>query len=145
MRTTKVVLGLALVWIGLGCAGMGEVAKQLSGAEVNVSEGTDAKVPANFPLPAPDGGTVLTVADLGMMGVKTTTVVYTLPGDAALDPIFAKYEEVMTAAGMTVNKVDSDGNRTVSGNKDKVTWTATTTPQDGKIMLSLVVADASGM
>ncbi|MCB9684118.1 MAG: hypothetical protein H6738_00785 [Alphaproteobacteria bacterium] len=144
MRTTKLVLGAAVLWLGLGCSGLTEVGKQLSGANMEISEGSGAELPADFPLPPPAGAKLVTVAKVGLMGVDTTTAVYEVASKGDADAAMTAATDAMKAAGMDVTDSTSDETHAVTGTKGTTTWTATATPQDDAFMVTLTLVDAGG-
>ncbi|MCA9490297.1 MAG: hypothetical protein KC621_10245 [Myxococcales bacterium] len=144
MRATKVVLAAAMLAFGLGCSGLTEVGKQLSGANMEISEGEGAELPAGFPLPVPADGKLVTVAKVGLMGVDTTTAVYEVGSQADADAAMAAALEAMKAADMEVTDSTSDETHAVTGTKGATSWTATSTPQDDKFMLTLTLVDTAG-
>lgn len=144
MRTTKLVLWAAMLWAGLGCAGLTEVGKQLSGANMEVSQGDDATLPADFPLPVPADARLVTVAKMGMMGVDTTTAVFEVDSKADADAAVAACRDAMKAADMNLTDSTSDETHAVTGNKGNLTWTVAATPQDDEYLVTVTLVDAGG-
>ncbi len=141
MRGVRWLIVAGALGLGLGCSGLGEKGLELAGGELDVAEGADARLPEGFPLPPPPGGTLTTVVRAGLMGTSTVSAIYELDGGADLEVVLEPYAAVMEAAGMAVSTSTSDGTRVVSGTKDQATWSAVAAPRDGKVQVTLVLAD----
>src|SRR4051794_14942824 len=105
MSKLRMVLVMAVVAGGLGCSGIGQKLMEMSGSEIHT--GADAVRPADFPLPAPDGGTLTTSASVNFAGMETTTLQYEITAETIA--LLERYETVMKDAGMTTTR-SSDAN-----------------------------------
>jgi hypothetical protein len=136
MKRAAVVALLAALC--LGCSGLGQKMMEWSGSEIAVGE--DAVVPADFPMPAPPVGKLVTSAKVNLGPVRTTTVVYELPAEQT-EAMLQPYEDLMKAAGMTVEKSAAPNGQTVSGQSATSTvWTAAYARDQGNPLLTLMVA-----
>ena len=134
MRKWLVALGVVFA---LGCSGMGEKLLELSGTEIKMGE--DAEHPADFPLPPPEQGELMTSMSMGLAGMQTATVQYELPAGTDVEAVLKKYEEHLTAAGHEVQRTDQDGAKTVSAQVgDGEVITAAISKAGDKSVLSLV-------
>lgn len=136
MSKLRMILVLAVVAGGLGCSGIGQKLMDLSGSEIKV--GAEASRPADFPLPAPEGGTLTTSASVNFAGMETTTLQYEITQETIA--ILEQYENVMKAAGMTTTRSsDSNGEVVTGQGTDRTSHTVIVSDQGGKKTLTLVV------
>jgi hypothetical protein len=134
VRRWMLALGL---WAALGCSGMGEKLLELSGTEVAVGE--DAVHPADFPLPPPERGEIVTSMKMGLAGTKTETVQYKLPAGTDGDAVLAEYEEHLKTQGYDVQRADQQGTKALTAQvPGGAMLTVGLTATEGDLVLSLV-------
>jgi hypothetical protein len=134
----KVALVALLAVVSLGCSGLGQKMMEWSGTEIVVGEG--AAMPADFPMPAPAVGKLVTSAKVNVGPLRATTVIYELPGDQT-EAVLQPYEDLMKAAGLTVSKTTDPGSHTVSGQgPGSAMWTAAFVRDPKAPTLTLMVA-----
>lgn len=130
------VFALSVV-TSLACAGIGEKMLEWTGSEIAVGE--NAVHPADFPMPPPPGGKLLTTAKVNLGGMDTTTVVYQVQGSDT-EALLKPYETVMTEAGLAIQRSDVDNTHSISGTgTDKSQWSAVLTDSNGERSLTLLV------
>jgi hypothetical protein len=124
--------------LSLGCGGLGQKMMEWSGSEIAIGE--DATVPADFPLPAPPTGKLLTSAKVNLGSLRTTTVVYEQPADQT-EAVLQPYEDLMKAANLTVTRTSEPNSHTVSAQGPSGTvWTAAFVRDQANSTLTLMVA-----
>lgn len=131
MRGSRWGGAVALLVALLGCGGMMPTG--------GIQTGSDAARPANFPMPEPPGATLETSAEVGIAGISTMTVQYTLGGESDAE-ILDLYEKAMKDAGLQTVRSDDPAAASVSGTSadGKTAWTASIGQETGRRTLTLV-------